>query len=1178
MSITKKDIIEQLLKVQKSKENLADFCRHVMKIEPAIHHRIICDHIDRLLDDEYDELIINTPPGAAKALALDTPIVTPTGWTTMGELRIGDRVFDENGNPCSVTWVSPVHRDRPVYEVSTDSGDSIIADRDHEWLVRLCGKPKKTLKGVDRWGNVTDSTKSREPSFKIKTSEELHRRRAKRPMITHCKALNLPDVELPIDPYLLGVWLGDGTSSTMAITSSDEDRPWLMSELSRLGYEVSKSKARCLFRVRGVRHLFTAFGLIHDPEHKTYGRKHIPDLYMRSSYTQRLHLLQGLIDSDGTVDKRKGSTSFCNTNLELALQVRELVTSLGVKAGWSESVGKLNGVEHKMVYKVEFYLGGSARLPRKWIYTRNQYRTPNHYIDVVPVGIADTVCIEVDSPSHLFLCGRSMIPTHNSTYTSIALPSYFLGKNPRGQVLGVSYSTELAEKWGRKVRNTIMESAYQKVFEIGLSQDSKSAGRWATDKGGEYYAAGAGSGILGFRADCLTGDTLVRVKGGVKRLDMIKPNDYVMSYDEYTKTPTYNRVTAIARRVSDERVRIHTTDGSVVEATHNHRFFVDGCWLQAMSIGVGSVLLQTVWEDEDGSGRGDEEVGRCEESGELLLHKVMLDTVDEHKLARVQGSIDLQQLREDFTEQSEQNLLERVPTGDNKEKGIVATYSAGTELCDMWDNVSPPQQRNEVEILFDGMQKQSSFDGDVEREQPELERREESVSLCGWKRSEVSGSEETGDDSRQVSLRGVSHDRGEDGLSPHRRECAEQCVGECSDIVPTLPLETTWGRTGKVIETTVSMVERVRGECFVYDIEVEHTHNFFANNILVHNCVIIDDPISGFEEAQSQTRLEKLQGWYETDLVTRMKPNAKLVLICQRLARNDLAGYLIDRNKANPTRRQKLLILPMEATEDLDIVGRMFGDRLWPEWFTEEMVNDAKRDEYKWRTLYQQQPPSDEGSWVAPAELQFVDMSPPILDLKIYLLTDLALSVNTGDYSVHIIVGVDSSMNIYILDAWRGRVSPEVTVDKHLSLIRTYSPAESLIDDDNAAKVYVQLLAQAARESGTPVPWKVLPMRGQNKETRAAPLRGWFKRKKMFIVRAQWNEWLKAELLAFPNALGSGVDDGVDALSLIGRRLASIATPAGDPPPPTPQKTVQQMTLNELFEDREHRTGRSKRI
>jgi predicted phage terminase large subunit-like protein len=426
-----------------------------------------------------------------------------------------------------------------------------------------------------------------------------------------------------------------------------------------------------------------------------------------------------------------------------------------------------------------------------------------------------------------------------STYTSIALPTYFLGRNPRGQVLGVSYSTELAEKWGRKVRNLISDNSYQKVFEIGLSQDSKSAGRWATDQGGEYYAAGAGSGILGFRSDL----------------------------------------------------------------------------------------------------------------------------------------------------------------------------------------------------------------------------------------------------------------------------------------------------------------------------------------------TIIDDPISGFEEAQSLTRLEKLQGWYETDLVTRMKPNAKLVLICQRLARNDLAGYLIDRNRANPTRRQKLLVLPMEAVEDLDILGRMTGDRLWPEWFTKEMVEDAKRDEYKWKTLYQQQPPSEEGSWVSPSELRFIDVVPALHEMKTYLLTDLALSVNTGDYSVHVVIGVDTDLNIYIIDAWRGRVSPEVTVDRHLSFVRTYSPAESLIDDDNAAKVYVQLLAQAARSTHTSVPWKMLPMRGQNKETRAAPLRGWFKRGKVFIKTAEWNSWLKTELLAFPNAMGSGVDDGVDALSLIGRRLASMAVPKGDSAPPVQQKTVQQMTLNELFEFNEQKRG-----
>ena len=334
---------------------------------------------------------------------------------------------------------------------------------------------------------------------------------------------------------------------------------------------------------------------------------------------------------------------------------------------------------------------------------------------------------------------------------------------------------------------------------------------------------------------------------------------------------------------------------------------------------------------------------------------------------------------------------------------------------------------------------------------------------------------------------------------------------------------------------------------------------------------LIDDPISGFEQAQSMTQLQKMQGWYETDFVTRLKPNAKTVLICQRLSRNDLAGYLIDRNQENPTRRQRVLKIPMEATDppDVDPIGRTVGDRLWPEWFTPEMVIDAKRDDYKWRTLYQQEPPSDDGAWVSPSEIKIVDIVPPPDRLKHYLLSDLALSVNTGDYSVHAVVGVDDDLNIFVLDVWRGRVSPEVTVEKHLALAKDHLPVESLIDDDNAAKVYVQLLSQRARETRINVPWKMLPMRGQDKETRAAPLRGWFKRGKVFLKKDEWNRWLVKELLTFPNATGQGVDDGVDTLGLIGRRLGSLARAAPLPengPPPDPRGSFYSATFDQLWE------------
>ena len=333
---------------------------------------------------------------------------------------------------------------------------------------------------------------------------------------------------------------------------------------------------------------------------------------------------------------------------------------------------------------------------------------------------------------------------------------------------------------------------------------------------------------------------------------------------------------------------------------------------------------------------------------------------------------------------------------------------------------------------------------------------------------------------------------------------------------------------------------------------------------------IIDDPISGFEQAQSETQLQKVHNWYETDFATRLKPNAKTVLICQRLARNDLAGYLIDRNIEQQTKRQRILKLRMEATTD-DPLGREPGERLWPEWFTPEMVIDAKRDDFKWRTLYQQEPPADDGSWVSVENIRIVDIAPAALNK--YILTDLALSVNTGDYSVHIVVGVGSEGDIYVLEAWRARCDPNDTVEKHIALTLEYNPFESLIDDDNMAKVYVQLLGSKCREMGVNLPWKTLPMRGQNKETRAAPLRGLFKRGKMHLVRGEWNKWLMNELLTFPNAIGQGVDDGVDALGLIGRRLMMLARP-GNVVSLTPKvKTIHDVTLNELWEDREQNRG-----
>jgi predicted phage terminase large subunit-like protein len=482
----------------------------------AAHHCLMLQVLEDVITGKYPRAMMFLPPGSAKALALDTPIPTPAGWMRMGDLRIGAQVFDETGAPCTVTWVSPTWKNRPCYAVKTDCGDEIIADRDHEWLVRLCGKPRKPLMvdseredGRGAWRRPDrDDPMSQ---FKIKETWELCRRRAKRPMIKRAGALILPEIELlPLDPYVLGVWLGDGTHSSGEITSSVEDQPWLRSEIESLGYPTRDRARETLFGVTGIRKQLVLLGLLNDPHHGVTGRKHIPQIYLRGSEAQRLSLLQGLIDTDGTVCKKRGAAIFCNTNLELAEGVRELARSLGRKAGWSEGRAILNGVDHGPVYRVMFYHAEAARMQRKKVLCRDQYRTPNTYIDVSPVEPRDTVCIEVDSPSHLFLAGRSMTPTHNSIYGSVVAPTWAMGKYPGTKVILTSYGSDLAKKHGRKARQIVRDPRYTSIFDTQISADTAAADEWALENGSEYMAGGILSGITGNRANGLIIDDPMR--------------------------------------------------------------------------------------------------------------------------------------------------------------------------------------------------------------------------------------------------------------------------------------------------------------------------------------------------------------------------------------------------------------------------------------------------------------------------------------------------------------------------------------------------------------------------------------------------------------------------------------------------------------------------------------------
>lgn len=328
----------------------------------------------------------------------------------------------------------------------------------------------------------------------------------------------------------------------------------------------------------------------------------------------------------------------------------------------------------------------------------------------------------------------------------------------------------------------------------------------------------------------------------------------------------------------------------------------------------------------------------------------------------------------------------------------------------------------------------------------------------------------------------------------------------------------------------------------------------------------IDDPIGSMEDADSPVS-EQLWSWFKSKLSTRFDgPGGKQVLICQRLGRNDLAGRMFDAAEEPGARKLEKIVLPAICEEpDDDVLGRAEGELLWPEHHTPEFLANFQRDDLIWRTMFQQRPPSEEGSWVHADDIQFRDTPAITSESMIYGASDLAVTVNGGDYSVHVLVSIDEAGDWDIVHCQRKRCDPDTNAQDIVSLCSTYHPREWYADDDLGTKNFQPLLHTEARAQRISVPWKLLKIGGKNKEVRASALRGQFKRRKVYMpANAPFTKWLVQQILMFPNGTGSGVDDGIDALSLLGRRLAVMSGMAVKLEPKR-LKTTSEMCLDELW-------------
>jgi replicative DNA helicase len=343
-------------------------------------------------------VIIAARPAIGKALALETPLPTPTGWTTMGEVEVGDDLYDAAGRPTTVVAATDVMVGRPCYEVVFSDGTTIVADAEHQWLTET----RSTFASVVTTEQIASSAR-------VGSDQRANH------AVCNAAALTGPTIALPIPAYVLGAWLGDGHSGEARITSDDAE---ITMYIEGCGIRC-EARGRMLYSLRVPDNgSFTA--LLRDLG--VLNAKHIPASYLRAPEADRRELLAGLLDTEGAVMRAGGSIQLALTNRRLADDAYELIVSLGYRCGYRTKRVTGRNEESSTCHILTFStLDDVFRLHRKAVLHKELRPTTTarigrrYIVDVRPVESVPVRCAAVDNGDHLYLASRAMIPTHNST-------------------------------------------------------------------------------------------------------------------------------------------------------------------------------------------------------------------------------------------------------------------------------------------------------------------------------------------------------------------------------------------------------------------------------------------------------------------------------------------------------------------------------------------------------------------------------------------------------------------------------------------------------------------------------------------------------------------------------------------------------------------------------------------
>ena len=509
--------------VKKAREDFSFFCEYVANKPPASHHK---DWHGHFVTGEDSVCLKNIAGpnidllGPRGPLAVSTPVATPNGWVPIGELQVGDIVFSEHGQLTEVVGISD-YEESLTWEVVFTDGSSVRCDDQHLWKVRRMGTDGKgdwrsmtlneirTQKTVGIKGNGRPGALTQRITATCESGETpwLDSRGYPRYQIPVTQPVEYPATELPLDPYLLGALLGDGSlsSNNLSLCSADPEivercslglpEDYRFKKVAKYGYNISHVKGVLAGgKPSVVREILKTLGVYG----KTSIDKFIPKSYLTASIPDREALLQGLLDTDGTVAST-GGVSFCTTSTALVKDVTELVQSLGGIA--TQRASQLNTYLNKHQERVRTTTPSvtlGIKLPDSikpfHLHRKAQRYSPcTKYLpcrsikNICPSTTEKVRCIEVTDTCHTFLT-KDYIVSHNSAksttlglFTAWAIGVHTTAKLPL-QILYLSYTVEIARPKSAAIKRIIESRKYQEVFPaVRLLKNVTSNEYWSVD-------------------------------------------------------------------------------------------------------------------------------------------------------------------------------------------------------------------------------------------------------------------------------------------------------------------------------------------------------------------------------------------------------------------------------------------------------------------------------------------------------------------------------------------------------------------------------------------------------------------------------------------------------------------------------------------------------------------------